>query len=166
MNQTQGVTLIFRCDNQFYEDSFELDQTVGTIKEAISRRFPGTSASKLLLEFADKELVFNDQRLSEIFPQGGFIREVVQVTILPPSTAPMVEADMPRSVSPEPDIPAVVTVDSDDPLFTAVSNAINLPTDRIIDELQRILSDQVDRDTLISMYSAAVEACSTVEDQT
>jgi len=167
MNQVGSVTLIFRWDNRFYEDSFALTQTVGVVKAVISHQLPGTSASQLHLDFAgNKEPVFDDQRLSEIFPNKGSIINVVDVIILPPPTAPVAGTKIPRSVSPEPDIPAVVTVDSEDPLYMAVSTAIALPTDRIIDELQRILSGQVGREVLISIYSAAVEACSTVEDQT
>lgn len=172
------VTLIFRCGTSLVEDSFELSRTVGSVKEAIHRRLPEPiSSSKLRLELAGKELMDEDQRLSEIFPKGGFVAQVILVNMLPLQS--IAEPSVPRSVSPEPKTQSVPPVpvtpesvssepdslDSENPLVTAIARTLALPTHRVIDELHRILSGEVQRDILISLYSSAVEECSTIEDQ-
>ena len=110
------ATLVFRFGNMFLEDSFDLSQTVGSVKEDISDHILGASSTQLRFELSGKGILVDDQRLAEIFPQGGF--HIVEVTVLPPQSivVPTFESSTLRSVSPEPrtksgclPIPAPVT---------------------------------------------------------
>jgi hypothetical protein len=175
------VTLRFCCKNTRLEDPleglFDLSQTVGSVKEAIRDQIPGASSTQLRFELYRKGILVNDQKLAEIFPQGGF--HIVEVTVLPPQSivVPTFESSTLRSVSTEPrtksgcpPIPAPVTPEpvpssSDDPLVIAITKTLSLPSNRIIDDLHRILSRDVDRDILNSLYSSAVEDCTTIKSQ-